>query len=92
MSNTITTTNTAHCSSINASYPYTYPYTYKSEIGVYEYIIYTLEEGDFELLDEGKIYANSEQNAKDKVLFDFAKSEEGEDYDLEDLNIQVRLF
>lgn len=60
--------------------------------GVYEYIIYLLEEGEFELLDEGKIYANSEQNAKDKVLFEFAKSEEGEDYKLEDLNIQVRLF
>lgn len=60
--------------------------------GVYEYIIYILEDGEFELLDEGKIYASSEQAAKDKVLFDFAKSEEGSNWELEDLHIKVRLF
>lgn len=80
---TTTTTNTPNFGTTTLNY---------SVSGVYEYIIYTLEEGEFEILDEGKIYANSEQNAKDKVLFDFAKSEEGEDYDLEDFNIQVRLF
>lgn len=86
--NTFVSTSTGHPVSINI------PSMYRDtcEIGIYEFIIYTLEDGEFELLDEGKIYANSEQNAKDKVLFEFAKSEEGEDYDLEDFNIQVRLF
>lgn len=60
--------------------------------GVYEYIIYLLEEGEFELLEEGKIYANCEDEAREKVLFNFAKSEEGKNWDLEDLNIEVRLF
>lgn len=60
--------------------------------GVYEYIIYLLEEGEFELLEEGKIYANCEDGAREKVLFNFAKSEEGKNWDLEDLNIEVRLF
>ena len=60
--------------------------------GVYEYIIYILEEEEFELLEEGKIYANCEDGAREKVLFDFAKSEEGKNWDLEDLNIEVRLF
>lgn len=63
-----------------------------SEAGVYEYIIYLLEEGEFELLEEGKIYANCEDGAREKVLFNFAKSEEGKNWDLEDLNIEVRLF
>lgn len=80
---TTTTTNTSNFGSTTFKY---------SVSGVYEYIIYTLEKGEIELLYEGKIFADSEQNAKDKVLFEFAKSEEGEDYDLEDFNIQVRLF
>lgn len=86
--NTFGSTYTGHSFSVQT--PYIYSST--SEIGVYEYIIYTLEEEKFKLLKEGKIYADSEQNAKDKVLFEFAKSEEGKDYDLEDLNIQVRFF
>ena len=86
--NTFVSTSTGHPVSINI------PSMYRDtcEIGIYEYIIYTLEDGEFELLKEGKIYAESENEAREKVLFDFAKSEEGKELELEDLTIAVRLF
>lgn len=62
----------------------------KKQAGVYEFIIYTFDEEDFELLDEGKIYANDEKQARELALFDFAKSDDK--YDFEDLIIEVRKF
>ena len=61
-------------------------------VGVYEYIIYTFdEEGDFYLIDEGKIYAEGEIQAKEQVLFDFAKCDE-EGFELDDIVVEVRKF
>jgi len=84
-----TQTNTGLGCTVTTGYINTCPTNRK---GVYEYIIYLLEEGEFELLEEGKIYANSEDGAREKVLFNFAKSEKGKNWDLEDLNIKIRFF
>lgn len=62
----------------------------KEQEGVYEFIIYTFNEDNFELLDEGKIYANDEKQARELALFDFAKNDDK--YDFEDLIIEVRKF
>lgn len=58
--------------------------------GVYEFIIYTFDEEDFELLDERKIYANDEKQARELALFDFAKNDDK--YGFEDLVVEVRKF
>lgn len=84
-----TQTNTGLGCTVNMN---TYTPCLTNGAGVYEYIIYLLEKGKFELLEEGKIYANCEDGAREKVLFNFAKSEEGKNWDLEDLNIEVRRF
>lgn len=65
--------------------------------GIYEYIIYSLEDihtldKEFEVIEKGEKYGSSEQDVKEQILFNFAKTDLGKKLELSDFKIKIRFF